>query len=548
MKTNRTIYALTAAAAALLALTSCNDFLDKMPDNRAELDTKEKVRALLVSAYPENDYMLVTEFMSDNVDDYGPNNPYTDRFIDQVYAWADVTERDNESPENIWDANYNAIASANHAIQAIENMAEEIEGYHAPAGSLLDRAVAAAKATGMQAELAEALLCRAYAHFMLVNIFALNYNTNTSDKDLGITYCYAPETTLNPKSERQSVKEIYESIDADLQAALPNVGDSYYTVPKYHFNQKAAYAFASRFYLFYEQWSEAIKYADLCLGPGIVPGSGNTLRDWADQAAMPQDKDAITNNYISASVNANLLLITAYSKMGLAFENYYTYSKYSHGAYLANNEDGIALTKLWGGSNSTYYMPMKIYSATNMNRVIFWKLPYLFEYTDPVAGIGYYRTVYPALTTDEVLLNRAEAKIMMEQYDEALEDINLWVRNIAKNPQALTEEKIKSYFDSMDYCVWDRSTPKKELHPAFAISERQEPFLHCVLNLKRIETLGNGLRWFDIKRYGIEIERRVMNMAGNPSVKTDQLMKDDLRRAVQIPKKVVDAGYEKNPR
>lgn len=548
MKTNRTIYALTAAAAALLALTSCNDFLDKMPDNRAELDTKEKVRALLVSAYPENDYMLVTEFMSDNVDDYGPNNPYTDRFIDQVYAWADVTERDNESPENIWDANYNAIASANHAIQAIEIMAEEIEGYHAPAGSLLDRAVAAAKATGMQAELAEALLCRAYAHFMLVNIFALNYNTNTSDKDLGITYCYAPETTLNPKSERQSVKEIYESIDADLQAALPNVGDSYYTVPKYHFNQKAAYAFASRFYLFYEQWSEAIKYADLCLGPGIVPGSGNTLRDWADQAAMPQDKDAITNNYISASVNANLLLITAYSKMGLAFENYYTYSKYSHGAYLANNEDGIALTKLWGGSNSTYYMPMKIYSATNMNRVIFWKLPYLFEYTDPVAGIGYYRTVYPALTTDEVLLNRAEAKIMMEQYDEALEDINLWVRNIAKNPQALTEEKIKSYFDSMDYCVWDRSTPKKELHPAFAISERQEPFLHCVLNLKRIETLGNGLRWFDIKRYGIEIERRVMNMAGNPSVKTDQLMKDDLRRAVQIPKKVVDAGYEKNPR
>lgn len=544
MKTNSTIYTLTAAAAALLALTSCNDFLDKMPDNRAELDTKEKVRALLVSAYPENDYMLVTEFMSDNVDDYGPNNPYTDRFIDQVYAWADVTERDNESPENIWDANYNAIASANHAIQAIENMAEKIEGYEAPSGSMLDRAVAAAQATGMQAELAEALLCRAYCHFMLVNIFALNYNTATSANDLGITYCYAPETTLNPKSERQSVKEIYESIDADLQAALPNVGDSYYTVPKYHFNQKAAYAFASRFYLFYEQWAEAIKYADLCLGSS----PGNTLRDWSVQAGMAQDKDAITNHYIDASVNANLLLMTAYSKMGLAFENYYTYSKYSHGAYLANNEDGIALTKLWGGSNSTYYMPMKIYSATNMNRVIFWKLPYLFEYTDPVAGIGYYRTVYPALTTDEVLLNRAEAEIMMEQYDQALEDINLWVRNIARNPQTLTEEKIRSYFDAMDYCVWDKSTPKKELHPAFSISERQEPFLQCVLNLKRVETLGNGLRWFDIKRYGIEIERRVMNMAGNPSSKTDQLMKDDLRRAVQVPKKVIDAGYEKNPR
>ena len=75
----------------LLALAGCDKFLDKMPDNRAEIDTQQKIQALLVSAYPPTDYMLVTEFMSDNVDDYGNNNPYTDRFIDQVFAWDDVT-------------------------------------------------------------------------------------------------------------------------------------------------------------------------------------------------------------------------------------------------------------------------------------------------------------------------------------------------------------------------------------------------------------------------------------------------------------------------
>ena len=109
-------------AAALLAAAGCDKFLDKMPDNRTEIDTQEKIQALLVSAYPPTDYMLVTEFMSDNVDDYGANNPYTDRFIDQVFAWDDVTESDNEDPESIWEASYHAIACANEAIFAIDSL------------------------------------------------------------------------------------------------------------------------------------------------------------------------------------------------------------------------------------------------------------------------------------------------------------------------------------------------------------------------------------------------------------------------------------------
>ena len=70
----------------LLALAGCDSFLDKLPDNRTEIDNQQKIQALLTSAYPYTDYMLVTEFMSDNVDDYGVNNPETDRFIDEVFA------------------------------------------------------------------------------------------------------------------------------------------------------------------------------------------------------------------------------------------------------------------------------------------------------------------------------------------------------------------------------------------------------------------------------------------------------------------------------
>ena len=59
-----------------------------------------------------------------------------------------------------------------------------------------------------------------------------------------------------------------------------------------------------------------------------------------------------------------------------------------------------------------YKLRPYVYVATGFDKTIFPRLNYLFEYTDPVAGIGYYRTVYAALTAEEALLNRAEAYIM----------------------------------------------------------------------------------------------------------------------------------------
>ena len=67
------------------ALVSCNDFLDELPDNRAELNSEANIELLLTSAYPQSDFIAITEYSSDNVDDYGENNPYTQRFLDQVY-------------------------------------------------------------------------------------------------------------------------------------------------------------------------------------------------------------------------------------------------------------------------------------------------------------------------------------------------------------------------------------------------------------------------------------------------------------------------------
>lgn len=512
---------------------SCDKFLDVLPDNRAEIDSEQKIQSLLTSAYPDHDYVMVAEMLCDDIDKFNNTN-VSSQFFEQLWHWEDITESNNESPENIWSACYTAVSSANHALQAIYKLVENNGGEWT---------------TSLRQEKAEALMCRAYGHFILVNMFSMHYNQATSSKDLGITYMEEPETTLAPEYSRGTVAEVYERIEKDIEEALPDIGDSYYSVPKYHFNPKAAYAFAARFYLYREKWEECVKYAGMCLG--ATPGT--MLRDYTKLAANSTSAAAAGNIYISAEENANLLLLTAYSVLGTTFGPYTTNKKFAHGNYVAENETAKA-TQPWGEATD-YYTPMRSYSGTNRQYVIFWRLPYLFEYTDPVAGIGYARTVYPAFTADECLLNRAEAYILLKDYDKALADLNLWVENCVKTPAALTVESIHEFYNSIDYSYSDgdamESTQKKHLNPAFQIDEEgsvQEAMLQCVLTMRRIETMPQGIRWFDVKRYGIEIVRRQMDAQGIPATLIDVLKKDDPRRAIQLPPRVISAGVTPNPR
>ena len=66
---------------------------------------------------------------------------------------------------------------------------------------------------------------------------------------------------------------------------------------------------------------------------------------------------------------------------------------------------------------------------------------------------------------------------------------------------------------------------------------------------RRYYTLHYGLRWFDVKRFGIEIYRRTLtsNDLGIKSV-DDTLEVRDNRRAVQLPADVLAADMTPNPR
>jgi hypothetical protein len=86
------------------------------------------------------------------------------------------------------------------------------------------------------------------------------------------------------------------------------------------------------------------------------------------------------------------------------------------------------------------------------------------------------------------------------------------------------------------------------LNPDITIeSGEQENMLQCLLHIRRIETIHDGLRWFDINRYGIVIYRRYIDSNDNVTVK-DTLKVDDPRRAIQLPASVINAGLAPNPR
>ena len=76
----------------------------------------------LVSAYPQSTNTLIGEFYSDNIDENSRSYSYWQKLEDDLYHWKDTYEENQDSPQAVWDDCYAAIASANNALNAIENL------------------------------------------------------------------------------------------------------------------------------------------------------------------------------------------------------------------------------------------------------------------------------------------------------------------------------------------------------------------------------------------------------------------------------------------
>ena len=536
-------------ALVTVALTGCN-FLDQEPDMRASIDTKKKVQLLLVSAYTEANSAPLCEYSSDNVIDNNVPDPKTgqanaenplNEMYNEIFAWKPVKQSSNDSPKLIWDAHYTAIAVANQALEAIKKL--EAQGIN------------------MNAEKAEALLSRAYHHFLLANVFCQAWkNEEASKLDLGLTYMMQPETKVAPEYSRGpelvvnttesgdtawiggSVYHTYMNIERDLEAGLKLVSDEYYTIPRYHFNLKAAHAFAARFYLYKREWAKVVEHADY-----VLTTTDETTLAMLFDATTNRDQSNIElafKHYIDVQAPSNLLLIATYSSS--AYAHFPGYGRYQY-----NGEAQDFTTYGSGPCWSGQFPGIGTWSADQKLGGFVAKDYYDFEYVDKVAGYGYVRMVSRAFTTNETLLCRAEAKIYLNDLAGATNDFRMWCQgyNVGGRMQMLpdstvdlSQEKITKFYGEKYGTKYAQELHNQDMAADWVISPDQLPFVHCAIHFRRIETLHDGLRWQDLKRYGIEIE----HVQGKDAPR--KLVWNDDRRAIQLPQEVIVAGMTANPR
>lgn len=489
---------LVCSLALVTAFTSCDSFLSETPDNRTQLNTTQKVKDLLVYAYPSYHMASFLEAMSDNVTD-SENPRGGTRENDAYYLWKDSDDVSSDSPSAYWDGCYSAIAQANEALEAIEGFTETNE------------------TRGIRAE---AHLARAYAHFMAVNIFAKHYNPATAATDLGVPFVTDPERELIKKYKRLSVQEVYDLIEQDLLAGLADAKFiNYSSLPtKFHFSVQAANAFATRFYLYKGEFDKVLEYSS------SVDGKPATLRDYVAFNLIPVDNRVLY--YASTEPKTNLLVSTIPS----GYERTFVYDRF------APETDYIVKT-IMGSSNNPFgkefHYRTAAYRGTNISFIP--KVGEYFKLTNPTAGTGFAFVQSVLFSNDEMFLARLEALAMDNQIEAAIEGLQyfLGLRTIGYNASTdiLKIEKLRSMFP-------DAATV---LTPYYTLSGDQAVLVAAIAEARRRELIHEGNRWFDIKRFDMKVNHRIEQT-------TYTLEKGDLRRAFQLPQHVIDAGLTPNPR
>lgn len=582
MKLNIFKYAFIGVAA--LGLSSCAHFLDEPTDTRVELVNVEQLRMLMNASYPNASYTWVGEIHSDNVEDN--NTPDADGLRynlvsydlgdDEMFAFEQcVSSTNNDSPYGIWETMYGSAAACNHVLETAERIGKQDL-------SSADRAK-------LNAVIGEALMLRSYSHFILAQMFCMPYGGPEKSKGLlGIPYADAPETTVKPDYQRPTLAYTYERIVEDFENGVKLIDNTLYEQPKYHFNTTAAYAYGARLFLFMRQYNKAFNYANMALGAAKVEdiNVANTgLR--TDPTVYFSDAFAKMGGFYAlrelglyqtgSDKMWNFLLMPVYSIALRHQSGGYRYSKIRNALNATMHGASPAWSRFkWSSSKGTgksFCMHPSFNGCSYINgksEYGLWcgvNIQEFFEYTDKVAGIGYAHEVRREFYGEETVLVRAEAALFLGDTAAALADLDAWEKNRRNCPSGigkedtfvdLTEANINSFY--VKTVPADRNADSgfdngygiaKEIHidqicpetDAKVSFQSVEGMLQCIQHFRRIELLETGMRWFDIKRFGLEYSHVI-----GKEKRVETLTVEDPRKAVQIPADVVAAGFQPNLR
>lgn len=235
-----------------LTFTACDDYLDEVPKGSKVPTTLADYEAFIRDEYG-NQIVNIEQAISLLNDRYQTEaNLAYYRLTRANYMWDETADRIalNQADETTYYGQYAGISTFNLIIENALTTTEATE-------------------TDQRNLWAQAKILRAMSYFNLVNFYADTYTTANASK---LSVPLITSASINAPSKQVTIQELYDFILKDVQEAIPYLPKVSLTA--LHPNLGAGYAFYSRVYLQMNNYTEALKYADLALG------ENNNLYDW----------------------------------------------------------------------------------------------------------------------------------------------------------------------------------------------------------------------------------------------------------------------------
>lgn len=280
MKLKNIILLLLTAA----ALSSCDSFLDITPTGKVIAKTGEEYRALLTNEYkyfPKDRYMTVLRTDELLMDKRRSNSTDLDAYLD-LWRWKD----ENPSPTTSyfsWRNYYHTIYIANYII---EHRGEISNATRDEVNQLVG----------------ESYMLRAYAHFLLVNLYAEPYTHCQPATTRGVPMQLTADVNAVPGSS--SVEAIYQQVLSDIAEAEKYLNvETWEAGLNYRFNKISAQAFRARTYLYMGEWQKAFDAAK-----EVIEAHGD-LENMNSSATLPNSYKSVENIVALEKFDSNLFTV-----------------------------------------------------------------------------------------------------------------------------------------------------------------------------------------------------------------------------------------------
>lgn len=365
-----------------------------------------------------------------------------------VHKWVTHRSASNGNNSFIYTFYYRIIANANLIIDNID----------AAEGSDADK----------KAIKGEALTYRAWAHFVLVQVFGKRYDAAGNNTQAGVPIMNTSKVEGTPGKARATVEAVYTQINSDLDAAIASFAGSTARANKSHFNINVAKGIKARVALTQGKWAIAAQNAleartglTLMTNAEYLSGFNSyTNQEWMWGSKQQEDQTTYFYSFFAYLGTFNSTANrTNPKRINSALYNQITTTDVRKG--------------LWDptGTNATFSLPVGVVTNSTAS---YRQKKFAVAGTTSVGDVVNMRVA-------EMFLIEAEARVRLAIDGAASETANAQavLFTLAKNRDA-------SYVLS---------------------TNTGAALLNEILIQRRVELWGEGFRFFDLKRMNAPLDR-----------------------------------------